>query len=382
MSSHIHSAVSTWSVLRNSKSASKSILFLKTLVESYSCSEFSWLPDLFSEIFQAITTFLLPITSVQSERSFIHAIKLLETLRPLSQDQIFVLNFCEFYNVLGTYFRKKTEYARALKYLEKGLELSRAIKVVSILKVYLYLNIAGILSETSKHKKSLNIAVAAAELAERVHSEGVENSEEILCIAYHTIGVQHEFLGNLTLALEWYSKAWDFGKNRLSGRKFSMIEKIELAVKSVQQKFNKNLPLQSKNLIHRSKSSQLPSRKLIKGSDLPHADFSTTHKKPKPPLRLNSRPLTSSSVFTKRRVFSGQKELNNTSFVNHSLLNQSHKEDLNGTKPNSVESSMQMALNTLEHKLFHSTQETVACQTENLDSSHPFTSNFYFRTSR
>ena len=382
MSTQIHSAVHTWSVLKNSKTPSKLILFLKTLLESYSSSDFTWVPDLYSEVFQAITTLIFPLTSAHTERTFIQTLKLLESLLPHSQDSLFILNFCEFYNTLGTYFRKKTEYSRALKFLEKGLELSRAIKTVSILKVYLYLNIAGILSETGKHKKSLNIAIVAAELAEQVNAEGVDKSEELLCIAYHTIGVQHEFLGNLSLALEWYTKAWDFGKNRLEGRSFNMIGKIELAVKSVQQKFNKNLPVHSKSFINRSRSSQLPLRKFKNGIVIPHADFSTTHIKPKPPLRLNSRPLTSTSVLKKRRVFSDKKDFNNTSAATYAGINQSFKDDFTDSKPNSVENLIQRTLNTLEYKLFHSTQETVACQTENFNLNQQFLSNFYFRPSR
>ena len=117
-------------------------------------------------------------------------------------------NLCQLYNSLGTYLRSNSKLKLAQFYFEKGAILAGKSKEIVLVHCYINLNLSGILSDIGNHHESLRVAKVAVnysqELLLQMKNDCKEKEEmiEAVCISYHTIGSQEEFLKNYQIAYE------------------------------------------------------------------------------------------------------------------------------------------------------------------------------------
>lgn len=134
------------------------------------------------------------------------------------------------YNNFACLYRRTKKFRSALTYLEKALEIEYGCLNHSDMDVPesliistpadIHLNICAILSQMEKHELALQHAMKALillqdELVGRLTGE--ESKEEklkigneritVLCIAYHNIAVEQEFLKQYNPCLRSYRKA-------------------------------------------------------------------------------------------------------------------------------------------------------------------------------
>jgi tetratricopeptide (TPR) repeat protein len=348
----------TWQKIQKDQSISKTLVFFKSLLENYPDLESMNLSFLLSEIFEKITLYLVTLYA-HSESDASAFLLTLESFISLSKDPLLYLNFCELYNTLGTMFRKQGNLNRSLKLIQKGLDLSYIVPSPSLIKVFLNLNMAGVLSHSSKHKKALKFSFLASKQAEELNElilspEDQIKIQEAICISYHTTGVQHEFLQNLTSALEWYTKAWDFGKKTINDQNIDLIEKIEKAVKAVQLKFHKNFLPKSK-VNHRSLKNFT---KINKSFNVSRTVFSAAGPKSR---TFNGKVLRKS---LSRSVLSRSSQRLSVAKLNKPQPVEEKKTSVVETCVKEPENYFKKVLNGLEQKVLKGNKETIACQTD------------------
>eukprot|EP00924_Labyrinthula_sp_SR-Ha-C_P007743 maker-scaffold_28-snap-gene-2.43-mRNA-1 protein AED:0.00 eAED:0.00 QI:732/1/1/1/1/0.66/3/256/410 len=142
------------------------------------------------------------------------------------------------FNNLACYFRKRGKLYNALKYLELALKIENYYKDNEKEKQYLnkadtHLNLCAVLSQLGRHSGALEQAQTALILLQEEMIESLKLSTEelletgiridldrvaVLCIAYHNVGVEQEFLKKLHLALISYKKGLDLAKEKLCQR--------------------------------------------------------------------------------------------------------------------------------------------------------------------
>jgi len=137
------------------------------------------------------------------------------------------------YNNFACIFRRTKELRSALSYLEKALEIEYNYlhfsdeSVDDCLQVLnptdIHLNICAILSQMGKHELALQHSMKALiliqdelitkiSLQDQMATEGAdvkkpEDRLTVLCIAYHNIAVEQEFLKQYQASLNSYAKA-------------------------------------------------------------------------------------------------------------------------------------------------------------------------------
>jgi tetratricopeptide (TPR) repeat protein len=134
------------------------------------------------------------------------------------------------YNNFACIFRRTKKLRSALSYLEKALEIEYNYlhfsdeSVDECLQVLnptdIHLNICAILSQMGKHELALQHAMKALiliqdELITKIMDQENGNQEvkkpedrlTVLCIAYHNIAVEQEFLKQYQASLNSYAKA-------------------------------------------------------------------------------------------------------------------------------------------------------------------------------
>ena len=134
------------------------------------------------------------------------------------------------YNNFACIFRRTKKLRSALSYLEKALEIEYNYlhfseeTVEECLQVLnptdIHLNICAILSQMGKHELALQHAMKALiliqdELVTKImdqeaEGENIKKPEDrltVLCIAYHNIAVEQEFLKQYQASLNSYAKA-------------------------------------------------------------------------------------------------------------------------------------------------------------------------------
>ena len=110
------------------------------------------------------------------------------------------------------------------------------------LHCYINLNLSGILSDIGNHHESLRVAKVAVnysqELLLQMKNDCKEKEEmiEAVCISYHTIGSQEEFLKNYQIAYEWYTKAYKFGERNLGENKSELKEILHASLINAEKK--------------------------------------------------------------------------------------------------------------------------------------------------
>lgn len=120
-------------------------------------------------------------------------------------------------NNLGCFYRKKNQPRSALIYLLAALELEAALPQSvqgARSPADTHLNICTVLSELKRHPEALKHAKAGLkllllEICDPEHPQGTMRVDRagVLTIAYHNLGVQHEFLKDYAAASTAYTKA-------------------------------------------------------------------------------------------------------------------------------------------------------------------------------
>ena len=134
------------------------------------------------------------------------------------------------YNNFACIFRRTKKLRSALSYLEKALEIEYHYlhfsdeSVDDCLQVLnptdIHLNICAILSQMGRHELALQHAMKALiliqdELVTKIMQQETQGEElrkpedrlTVLCIAYHNIAVEQEFLKQYQASLNSYAKA-------------------------------------------------------------------------------------------------------------------------------------------------------------------------------
>lgn len=116
-------------------------------------------------------------------------------------------------NNLGCIYKRRKKPSTALKYLQQASESEKKAFIDNVARAGTHLNICAIFSSLNKHKKALEQSQKALDLLKV--SEKTENFLTTLVIAYHNIAVEHEFLKDFKIALEFYKLAWETGDQEL-----------------------------------------------------------------------------------------------------------------------------------------------------------------------
>lgn len=116
-------------------------------------------------------------------------------------------------NNLGCIYKRRKKPNTALKYLQLACENEKNALIDNVARAGTYLNICAIYSSLDKHKSALEQSQKALELLKA--AEKGENFITTLVIAYHNIAVEHEFLKDFKIALEFYKLAWETGEQEL-----------------------------------------------------------------------------------------------------------------------------------------------------------------------
>lgn len=137
------------------------------------------------------------------------------------------------YNNLGCLYRKWKKSHSALKYLQQASRCEKKSFVDNINQAATLLNICAIYSSMNQHEEALKQCKLALELLETIDSSQVY--PPTLVIAYHSMAVEHEFLNDLKVSLEFYQLAYDTALKKL-GKKhpltFSIGSDLQKAEKS------------------------------------------------------------------------------------------------------------------------------------------------------
>ena len=114
---------------------------------------------------------------------------------------------------LGCIYKRRKKPNTALKYLQLASESEKKALIDNVAQAGTHLNICAIFSSLNKHKKALEQSQKALDLLKV--AEKSENFLTTLVIAYHNIAVEHEFLKDFKIALEFYKLAWETGQEKL-----------------------------------------------------------------------------------------------------------------------------------------------------------------------
>lgn len=119
------------------------------------------------------------------------------------------------YNNWACYARQQGKLATALQYLQKALAIEEKLQRVDN-PADTHLNLCAVLSQLKRHEEGLIHAQAALKLLQEelfgANAAGSSKGEQkqdriaVLAIAYHNLGVEHEFLKQFTASLTAYTK--------------------------------------------------------------------------------------------------------------------------------------------------------------------------------
>jgi tetratricopeptide (TPR) repeat protein len=149
--------------------------------------------------------------------------ELLKKAESLTEDGLFLGDEQErlrlravIFNNLGCFYKRRNKLHASLQYLEKALSLELQCSNVEN-PAGTHFNMCATLSQLGRHPQALQHAMCAVEIlaniSEAAHSNGVSSDDNcMLAIAYHNLGVEYEFLGQIDLARRAFSAAVDYAE--------------------------------------------------------------------------------------------------------------------------------------------------------------------------
>ena len=135
--------------------------------------------------------------------------------------QIFAPSRILIYNTMACLYKDMNRLTLALSNLEKAIEIAKSFNVLESMGIT-YLNKSAILSLIGNHKEAKTQAELGAlntnkEIEEikktKNDAQLLKKKEALLGFAYFNIGVQEEYLNNVTSALSYYEKAEQLTEN-------------------------------------------------------------------------------------------------------------------------------------------------------------------------
>lgn len=118
------------------------------------------------------------------------------------------------YNNMACFSRQQGKLHAALSYLQKALRIEQRLKHVDN-PADTHLNLCAVLSQLNRHEDALSHAQSALTLLQDELFGGNGGAAaaaqkpdriSVLAIAYHNLGVEHEFLKQFTASLQAYTK--------------------------------------------------------------------------------------------------------------------------------------------------------------------------------
>jgi tetratricopeptide (TPR) repeat protein len=118
------------------------------------------------------------------------------------------------FNNFACFTRQQGRLHAALSYLQKALAIEQKLKHVDN-PADTHLNLCAVLSQMGRHEEALTHAQAALGLLQDELFGGPQGAAAaaakpdriaVLSIAYHNLGVEHEFLKQFTASLQAYTK--------------------------------------------------------------------------------------------------------------------------------------------------------------------------------
>jgi tetratricopeptide (TPR) repeat protein len=152
--------------------------------------------------------------------------ELLKKAESLTEDGLFLGDEQErlrlraiIFNNLGCFYKRRNKLHASLQYLEKALNLELQCSIVEN-PAGTHFNMCATLSQLGRHSQALQHAMCAVEILanarETVQSSGLSSDDNsMLAIAYHNLGVEYEYMGQIELArraffaaVEYAEKGW------------------------------------------------------------------------------------------------------------------------------------------------------------------------------
>jgi tetratricopeptide (TPR) repeat protein len=117
------------------------------------------------------------------------------------------------FNNLGCFYKRRSKLHASLQYLEKALNLELQCAIVEN-PAGTHFNMCATLSQLGRHPQALQHAMCAVEIlgnvSESARSSGLSSDDNcMLAIAYHNLGVEYEYMGQIELARRSFFAAVD-----------------------------------------------------------------------------------------------------------------------------------------------------------------------------
>ena len=138
------------------------------------------------------------------------------------------------YNNLGCLYRKWKKPQGALRYLQLASQCEESALVDNSNRATTLLNICAVYSSIQQHESALGYCKQALDLLDPSNTPQVYFPT--LVIAYHSTAVEHEFLRNFKVSLEFYRMAYELALKELGKRHpltVSMGSDLEKAEKTI-----------------------------------------------------------------------------------------------------------------------------------------------------
>jgi tetratricopeptide (TPR) repeat protein len=100
------------------------------------------------------------------------------------------------FNNLGCLFKRTGNFAEALKYLYKSVNLEKSLPTESATIAGAHLNICSILSQQNEHSKAIRHGLRSIFLLKSVYRDQPKHVPTLI-IAYHNVGTEYQALGHM-----------------------------------------------------------------------------------------------------------------------------------------------------------------------------------------
>lgn len=156
-------------------------------------------------------------------------------------------------NNFGCYYKRSGNLTLALNFLLKGLEVLNKPPVDLSQLGATHLNICAILSQIGDHNSALSHALKALDLLKSKYLENPSFLTTII-VAYHSSGIEYEFLGQLSEAFAVFKKSYELSYDKL-GENHHLTTSLKRNLDSVIKKGKTSAFSPRKNATSRSRAS-------------------------------------------------------------------------------------------------------------------------------
>lgn len=165
-------------------------------------------------------------------------------------------------NNLACFHRRQGNLHSALTCLTKALKIELKLDNIPN-RADTHLNMCAVLSQLGQHQSALEQSQSALILLHEELFSGGENNDEkiinekadrvaVLAIAYHNVGVEHEFLKKPLVSMQSYKKGAEIAEKYL-GSKHGIVITLKNSLLSLKSKAKPKMPLPSKPQLKQTK---------------------------------------------------------------------------------------------------------------------------------